>query len=173
MVASLPSLTPLQPTSPPTTPPHLLSTSPHPSPPSLTPFHLTPSLPSAALPHRLHGSLSTQPYPSPTHLTPYHPTSPPLHLASPPFHPTSPPLSPPQPYHTDYMVADSAGSATAYLCGVKTKMSVVGMNEYADTSDCENAARDSLDSILTVAKKQGRWGGAGSRRGLYLLLQQY
>ena len=62
-----------------------------------------------------------------------------------------------QPYHTNYMTADSAGSATAYLCGVKTKLKVIGVNEYAEYDSCDGIKENSINSILTLASQQGSY----------------
>ena len=41
-----------------------------------------------------------------------------------------------QTYNADYQVPDSAGTATAYLCGVKANLGTLGVDERVQKSDC-------------------------------------
>ncbi|KAH9632369.1 hypothetical protein HF086_011869 [Spodoptera exigua] len=64
-------------------------------------------------------------------------------------------------YCVDAQTADSACSATAYLCGVKTNYGVLGVNAAVPRTDCE-ASTDStkhLQSILDWALADGRDAG--------------
>ncbi|EDV26294.1 Alkaline phosphatase, tissue-nonspecific isozyme [Trichoplax sp. H2] len=58
-------------------------------------------------------------------------------------------------YNIDYQVPDSAGTATAYLCGVKTNKGLVGVTEKAKRGNCPSAKGTDVYSILTLAQKAG------------------
>ncbi|XP_022085217.1 alkaline phosphatase, tissue-nonspecific isozyme-like [Acanthaster planci] len=58
-------------------------------------------------------------------------------------------------YNTDHQVPDSAGTATAYLTGVKTKKGVIGLDGRALYRNCDTAAGREVSSILKVAKEAG------------------
>ena len=51
------------------------------------------------------------------------------------------------------MTADSAGTATAYLCGVKTRFGVVGVNEDVMLGDCSGMPDGAVNSVLVDSKK--------------------
>jgi len=58
-------------------------------------------------------------------------------------------------YNTDSQTPDSAGTATAMLSGVKTKISVVGLNDQAVLGDCSSETRSSIPTLLEKAEIQG------------------
>ncbi|XP_061112919.1 alkaline phosphatase-like [Conger conger] len=59
-------------------------------------------------------------------------------------------------YNTDAQVADSAGTATAYLCGVKANEGTVGVSAAAMRSQCNTTAGNEVTSILKWAKDAGK-----------------
>ncbi|XP_074658589.1 alkaline phosphatase-like [Tubulanus polymorphus] len=63
-------------------------------------------------------------------------------------------------YNTDYQVADSAGTATAFLSGVKTKFGTVGVDESVELNNCSTYTEQSkLDSIIQWARAAGKSTG--------------
>lgn len=62
-------------------------------------------------------------------------------------------------YVLDRMTADSAASATALLCGVKTNYRILGMDGHAVYGNCAESERKSqkLDSILNWAQAAGKF----------------
>ena len=62
-------------------------------------------------------------------------------------------------YNVDAQTADSAGTATAYLCGVKTGVSIIGLNGLANQSQCISTFTTKADSILKWAHKAGKMVG--------------
>lgn len=61
-----------------------------------------------------------------------------------------------QTYNTNAQVPDSAGTATAYLCGVKANEGTVGVNAAAVRSQCNTTKGNEVTSILRWAKDAGR-----------------
>ncbi|KAJ8332710.1 hypothetical protein SKAU_G00424990 [Synaphobranchus kaupii] len=59
-------------------------------------------------------------------------------------------------YNTNAQVADSAGTATAYLCGVKANEGTVGVSAAAVRSQCNTTAGNQVTSILKWAKDAGK-----------------
>ncbi|KAG7274917.1 hypothetical protein CRUP_036810 [Coryphaenoides rupestris] len=59
-------------------------------------------------------------------------------------------------YNTDAQVADSAGTATAYLCGVKANEGTVGVSAGAVRSQCNSTRGNEVTSILKWAKDAGK-----------------
>ncbi|KAG5838960.1 hypothetical protein ANANG_G00229290 [Anguilla anguilla] len=59
-------------------------------------------------------------------------------------------------YNTDAQVADSAGTATAYLCGVKANEGTVGVSAAAVRSQCNTTFGNEVTSILKWAKDAGK-----------------
>uniref|UniRef100_A0A6Q2Z8M0 Alkaline phosphatase n=1 Tax=Esox lucius TaxID=8010 RepID=A0A6Q2Z8M0_ESOLU len=59
-------------------------------------------------------------------------------------------------YNTNAQVADSAGTATAYLCGVKANEGTVGVNAAATRSQCNTTQGNEVTSILRWAKEAGK-----------------
>ncbi len=62
-------------------------------------------------------------------------------------------------YNTNSQVPDSAGTATAMLSGVKTSMSVIGVDEGATYDDCVSAAAHSVPTLLEHAERAGLASG--------------
>ncbi|XP_072014273.1 alkaline phosphatase, tissue-nonspecific isozyme-like [Amphiura filiformis] len=59
-------------------------------------------------------------------------------------------------YNTDAQVPDSAGTATAFLCGAKTKSGVVGLDDNALYGSCATAAGNEVESILKLGRNAGK-----------------
>ncbi|XP_072013014.1 alkaline phosphatase, tissue-nonspecific isozyme-like [Amphiura filiformis] len=59
-------------------------------------------------------------------------------------------------YNTDHQVPDSAGTATAYLGGAKTKKGLIGVDDNTRRGDCASSVGNEIDSILTIARKAGK-----------------
>ncbi|XP_019713482.1 alkaline phosphatase, tissue-nonspecific isozyme [Hippocampus comes] len=59
-------------------------------------------------------------------------------------------------YNTDAQVADSAGTATAFLCGVKANWGTVGVSANAVRSQCNTTQGNEVTSILKWAKDAGK-----------------
>uniref|UniRef100_A0AAJ7WKU4 Alkaline phosphatase n=1 Tax=Petromyzon marinus TaxID=7757 RepID=A0AAJ7WKU4_PETMA len=62
-------------------------------------------------------------------------------------------------YNTNAQVPDSAGTATAYLCGVKANEGTVGLSAAARRSECTTANGNEVTSILRWAKDAGKSTG--------------
>lgn len=58
-------------------------------------------------------------------------------------------------YNTNAQVSDSAGTATALLSGVKTKIGVIGVNDKVRPSDCTSLAAASVPTIIEMAEDKG------------------
>ncbi|KAM3924034.1 alkaline phosphatase, tissue-nonspecific isozyme-like isoform 1-T2 [Leptodactylus fuscus] len=59
-------------------------------------------------------------------------------------------------YNTNAQVPDSAGTATAYLCGVKANEGTVGVSAAAVRDQCNTTKGNEVDSILKWAKNEGK-----------------
>ncbi|CAK6960958.1 alkaline phosphatase%2C tissue-nonspecific isozyme [Scomber scombrus] len=59
-------------------------------------------------------------------------------------------------YNTNAQVPDSAGTATAYLCGVKANEGTVGVSAAAVRSQCNTTMGNEVTSILRWAKEAGK-----------------
>ncbi|KAM3621302.1 uncharacterized protein V6R79_009243 [Siganus canaliculatus] len=59
-------------------------------------------------------------------------------------------------YNTDAQVADSAGTATAFLCGVKANQGTVGVSAAAVRFQCNTTKGNEVTSILKWAKDAGK-----------------
>ncbi|KAJ7402734.1 hypothetical protein BTVI_83686 [Pitangus sulphuratus] len=59
-------------------------------------------------------------------------------------------------YNVDRQVPDSAGTATAYLCGVKGNYQTVGLSAAARYSQCSTTAGNEVISVLERARKAGK-----------------
>uniref|UniRef100_A0A3Q3WR19 Alkaline phosphatase n=1 Tax=Mola mola TaxID=94237 RepID=A0A3Q3WR19_MOLML len=59
-------------------------------------------------------------------------------------------------YNTNAQVADSAGTATAFLCGVKANEGTVGVSAAAVRSQCNTTQGNEVKSILSWAKDAGK-----------------
>lgn len=66
---------------------------------------------------------------------------------------------PRQTYNVDRQVPDSAGTATAYLCGVKGNYKTIGVSAAARFSECSTTAGNEVISVLERARKAGNGGG--------------
>ena len=53
---------------------------------------------------------------------------------------------------------DSAGTTTAYLCGVKTRMKVIGVSAAAQFNQCNTTYGNEVTSVMNRAKKAGGLG---------------
>ena len=53
---------------------------------------------------------------------------------------------------------DSAGTTTAYLCGVKTRMKVIGVSAAAQFNQCNTTYGNEVTSVINRAKKAGGLG---------------
>ena len=56
-------------------------------------------------------------------------------------------------YNVDRMTPDSAGTATAYLSGVKTNYAVIGLNANVKRGDCSDVPGNAVNSVLVDSKK--------------------
>ncbi|XP_017666274.1 PREDICTED: intestinal-type alkaline phosphatase [Lepidothrix coronata] len=59
-------------------------------------------------------------------------------------------------YNVDRQVPDSAGTATAYLCGVKGNYQTVGLSAAARYSQCNTTTGNEVISVLERARKAGK-----------------
>ncbi|XP_069435588.1 intestinal-type alkaline phosphatase-like [Ovis canadensis] len=59
-------------------------------------------------------------------------------------------------YNVDRDVPDSAGTTTAYLCGVKTRMKVIGVSAAAQFNQCNTTYGNEVTSVINRAKKAGK-----------------
>ncbi|XP_038075939.1 alkaline phosphatase-like isoform X2 [Patiria miniata] len=62
-------------------------------------------------------------------------------------------------YNTNRQVPDSAGTATAFFCGVKTKAQMIGVDDQAVEGDCQSSLNAAVDSVMTDAEKEGKATG--------------
>ncbi|KAI0980049.1 hypothetical protein GJ496_011587 [Pomphorhynchus laevis] len=64
-------------------------------------------------------------------------------------------------YNIDYQTPDSAATATAYLCGVKSRSGTIGVNGFCKRSDysCCGKSEYFASSILAAAKQAGKSTG--------------
>uniref|UniRef100_A0A665UFA3 Alkaline phosphatase n=1 Tax=Echeneis naucrates TaxID=173247 RepID=A0A665UFA3_ECHNA len=59
-------------------------------------------------------------------------------------------------YSVDFQIADSAATATAYLCGVKTNLNTIGVSAAARNGICKSQKGNEVTSILKWAKDAGK-----------------
>ncbi|XP_022077995.2 alkaline phosphatase, tissue-nonspecific isozyme [Acanthochromis polyacanthus] len=59
-------------------------------------------------------------------------------------------------YSVDFQIPDSAATATAYLCGVKTNLNVIGLSGAARNGICKTQKGNEVTSILKWAKDAGK-----------------
>uniref|UniRef100_W5MBG9 alkaline phosphatase n=1 Tax=Lepisosteus oculatus TaxID=7918 RepID=W5MBG9_LEPOC len=59
-------------------------------------------------------------------------------------------------YNVDHQAPDSAGTATAYLCGVKANYGTVGLSAAARRYQCNTTKGNEVTSILHRARKAGK-----------------
>jgi len=62
-------------------------------------------------------------------------------------------------YNTDFQVPDSAGTMTAMMTGVKTRMGVLGVDESVPRGDAAATAAGSVPTLLEQAEDRGLWTG--------------
>ncbi|KAG7261330.1 hypothetical protein CRUP_035729 [Coryphaenoides rupestris] len=60
------------------------------------------------------------------------------------------------PHSVDFQIPDSAATATAYLCGVKTNLNTIGVNAAARNGICRSQKGNEVTSILKWAKDAGK-----------------
>ena len=60
-----------------------------------------------------------------------------------------------QTYNQDFQTPDSAGTATAFLCGIKTNKGVLGLDARSRKNDCGSAEGTSIESIAHLSIAQG------------------
>uniref|UniRef100_A0A9L0J7C5 Alkaline phosphatase n=1 Tax=Equus asinus TaxID=9793 RepID=A0A9L0J7C5_EQUAS len=58
-------------------------------------------------------------------------------------------------YNVDRQVPDSAGTATAYLCGVKANYQTIGVSAAARYNQCNTTRGNEVTSVMNRAKKAG------------------
>ncbi|XP_025861969.2 intestinal-type alkaline phosphatase [Vulpes vulpes] len=59
-------------------------------------------------------------------------------------------------YNVDRQVPDSAGTATAYLCGVKANYQTIGVSAAARFNQCNTTRGNEVISVMNRAKKAGK-----------------
>uniref|UniRef100_A0A5F5PS99 Alkaline phosphatase n=1 Tax=Equus caballus TaxID=9796 RepID=A0A5F5PS99_HORSE len=59
-------------------------------------------------------------------------------------------------YNVDRQVPDSAGTATAYLCGVKANYQTIGVSAAARYNQCNTTRGNEVTSVMNRAKKAGK-----------------
>ncbi|XP_026194827.1 alkaline phosphatase 3 [Anabas testudineus] len=59
-------------------------------------------------------------------------------------------------YSVDFQIPDSAATATAYLCGVKTNLNTIGVSAAARNGVCKSQKGNEVTSILKWAKDAGK-----------------
>ncbi|XP_053511223.1 intestinal-type alkaline phosphatase-like [Artibeus jamaicensis] len=59
-------------------------------------------------------------------------------------------------YNVDRQVPDSAGTATAYLCGVKANYQTIGVSAAARYNQCNTTGGNEVSSVLQRAKNAGK-----------------
>jgi alkaline phosphatase len=62
-------------------------------------------------------------------------------------------------YNTDFQVPDSAGTMTAMMSGVKTRMGVLGVDETVARGDVAATAAGAVPTLLEQAEQRGLWTG--------------
>ncbi|KAG7261329.1 hypothetical protein CRUP_035728 [Coryphaenoides rupestris] len=55
------------------------------------------------------------------------------------------------PHSVDFQIPDSAATATAYLCGVKTNLNTIGVNAAARNGICRSQKGNEVTSILNFS----------------------
>lgn len=58
-------------------------------------------------------------------------------------------------YNTNQQVPDSAGTMTAIMSGIKTKVGMIGVNQNAQLGNCKSAQGNSVQTFLEQAAKAG------------------
>ncbi|KAL5012440.1 hypothetical protein ScPMuIL_010991 [Solemya velum] len=62
-------------------------------------------------------------------------------------------------YNTDRQTPDSAGTATALMCGVKSRFGVLGVDQKAIAGNCESSKGAEVDSIVHWSHAEGKSTG--------------
>ncbi|XP_046381396.2 alkaline phosphatase-like [Haliotis rufescens] len=62
-------------------------------------------------------------------------------------------------YNVDRQTADSAGTATAFLCGVKANLGTLGVSESVAREDCDAQDAGKVESILKWSLDEGKAAG--------------
>jgi alkaline phosphatase len=62
-------------------------------------------------------------------------------------------------YNTDFQVPDSAGTMTAMMSGVKTRMGVLGVDDSVPRGDAAATGAGSVPTLLEQAEDRGLWTG--------------
>lgn len=65
----------------------------------------------------------------------------------------------------DRNVPDSAGTATAYLCGVKANYMTIGVSAAARFNQCNTTRGNEVISVMNRAKKAGGLWASSARGG--------
>ncbi len=60
-----------------------------------------------------------------------------------------------QTYNVDHQVADSAATATAYLCGIKANYGTIGVNAYVKRGKCHAVKGNNVTCIAELAQNAG------------------
>lgn len=58
-------------------------------------------------------------------------------------------------YNTNQQTADSAGTMTAMMTGIKTRAGVIGVNQYADRANCQSSLGTEVPSLMQDAAHRG------------------
>jgi alkaline phosphatase len=58
-------------------------------------------------------------------------------------------------FNTNQQTADSAGTATAMMAGIKTRAGVIGVNQTADRENCQSSLGTEVSSLLQQAAERG------------------
>ncbi len=58
-------------------------------------------------------------------------------------------------FNTNQQTADSAGTATAMMAGIKTRAGVIGINQYADRENCQSSLGTEVPSLMQQAAERG------------------
>lgn len=62
-------------------------------------------------------------------------------------------------YSSDYQTSDSAATATALYSGVKTRQTLIGLNEKVSPKKCNTQAGNELKNIFDYAREEKKWTG--------------
>ena len=61
-----------------------------------------------------------------------------------------------QTYNVDHQVADSAATATAYLCGIKANYGTIGVNAFVKRGKCHAVKGNNVTCIAELAQNAGK-----------------
>lgn len=62
-------------------------------------------------------------------------------------------------YETNQQVADSSGTMTAMMTGIKTKAGLLGLNQYTERGNCRSGQGKNMETLLEQAEKLGKGTG--------------